>query len=741
MWYLASLFVLIVLLSFCAMIGIAVCRLLPFRIRPYATFAFAPLLGLSVLVVVATAAAWISGFQTWVCLPATIALVLAALRLSGNPGKSLKAAAGVSAYAFFPSLAWFFCILRFEAFNPFQDEFIYITHAQWLQSHPFRETVKLSENFPGLAHIATNQILGFRIGASCVLGWVQAACGVQWSYLLYPAVVVLAMIGGAWALAGSAFFVVRRGRFICLLGGAAIVTTFNGFSFGAHNGFLPQTFGAALGFATLSLLGMYMSVIRRRRPVVPRQLIPGALLAAATVFSYPEFAMFLAIAVMIFLAGCVLLRLGRPTTIARFALVLCLLTVAILNLELIRTFRSLFNDANAVVGSPVLWAPIQYLAHACGLLSGAWEGGFWVFYYPLLTGMALLLFIAAAVLLLVRYRRRLRFEAMAPALCLTGLCFLAILYFRYFKASPWPVGVGQSWSQFKLTQWVSIFVLFILVCGLAAVKYASRWAQYLVIAWLLVWQLDGLGLNYWMADLRTRYLRDEAGRSYGPFEAYRQICDSPVLKPDDPVVLQLGPEHFKSRELFVYFWPTRPLISDWENDVYFATLLKGNARSAQPSMWTVELSPPGPLKLTEQRAGRFSLLRPPLKQVQLVQATGGYDEETDSANNTLRWTAQRLVYHFKTTGAGPLRWRANFTYLPASPGRRLRILIDEGTPWVLQSLEMQNTWTQVVSMPFEVRPGEFNLIFECDQPPVPLGNGDPRTASFLIKNLELNPVE
>ena len=379
MWYLASLFLLIALLSSCVIVGTAVCRLLPRRIRPYATFAFAPLMGLAVFVLLATATAWISGFHTWFCLPSTIALVLVALRLSGNPAKALKPAAAVSAYAVLPSLGWFFSLLRYEAFNPFNDALAYLTHAQWLQTHPFRETVKLSENYPGLANIISNQVQGFRIGASCVLGWVQAACGVQWSYLVYPAVVTLAMVGGAWALAGTAFFVVRRGRLLCLLGGAAIATTFNGFSFGADTGFFHQTYGTALGFATLSLLGMYVVVMRRRQPILPHQLIPGALLAAATVFSYPEFAPFLALAAAAFLAGAVLLRLARPTTVARFALVLCLLTAALVNLELIRTFRSLFNDSSRAGRQPgcvdTYQVPGPYLRFPGGRL-GRWRLGF-----------------------------------------------------------------------------------------------------------------------------------------------------------------------------------------------------------------------------------------------------------------------------------------------------------------------------------------------------------------------------
>ncbi len=41
--------------------------------------------------------------------------------------------------------------------------------------------------------------------------------------------------------------------------------------------------------------------------------------------------------------------------------------------------------------------------------------------------------------------------------CLAGLLSAALFYFRYFVASPFPIGHGQSWSQFKLAEWAFPF--------------------------------------------------------------------------------------------------------------------------------------------------------------------------------------------------------------------------------------------------------------------------------------------
>ena len=420
-----------------------------------------------------------------------------ALRLCGNPVTAFKVAGGASLFGALASAGWFFTVIRFEAFNPYNDAFIYLVHAQWLQTHPFREAIRISEYHPALTQVAVYQIQGFRMGASFLFGWVQGAFGVDWSYLVYPAVMLLPMVAGALALAGTAFFVVHRGRLVCLLGGAALITTFNRFSFGAFNGFLPQTYGVVLGFGSLGLIGMYMARLQRGETIRPRGLLPGALLLAATLFCYPEFAPFLAIAAAVCVAGeALLVCRARASAILQFALLLCLFTIALVNLELSRIVQSVSIEAKAVVGGPVLWTPVQFLAHASGLLSGAWEDGVWVFFSSVLTQVLLLLFLGSSSALLIRYRKKLRLEGLAPALGLIAACVLAFLYFRYVRISPWSQGIGQSFSQFKLSNWVSIFVIFTLVCGVASAKYGPRWMQYVALGWLLIWQADKDLSNY-----------------------------------------------------------------------------------------------------------------------------------------------------------------------------------------------------------------------------------------------------
>ena len=43
--------------------------------------------------------------------------------------------------------------------------------------------------------------------------------------------------------------------------------------------------------------------------------------------------------------------------------------------------------------------------------------------------------------------------------------------YRYGSPSPWPTGTGQSWSQFKIANWVSAFCM--VLVGLSVLQAAK----------------------------------------------------------------------------------------------------------------------------------------------------------------------------------------------------------------------------------------------------------------------------
>jgi hypothetical protein len=743
MWYLGCLFILVVVLAACSVTGAALCRILPFRIRAHATAGLAPLVGLAVFVLLATAVGWMGiGFRTWISFPLSAAVVLTALWFSEDLGKTLRNAAQASAFAVVASAGWFFSIIRYQAFNPYDDAFTYLVQAQWLQRHPFREIVRPSGQYPAWTQVATYQALHLRMGASFFFGWVQAAFGVDWSYLVYPVIMVLPLVVGALAVAGMALFTVRKGRVVCFLGAAAGATTFNGFSFGTLLGFMPQSYGIAFAFGGLGFLGMYIYCLKRDGFVPTRALIPGAMVLSALLFCYPEITPLILIAALIYLLIELLLNAGHVRGVVSLVGRLALAIVLITNAEIVRAFKSVVVQAKAVVGGPVVWTPLQFLGHAAGFLSGAWDGSLWAFYSAYLTEAVVLLFLMGSSAVLFRYRRRIRFAVLGPAMSVLAVSICAWLYFRYLSPSPWNVGIGQSWSQFKISNWASLFLLFVLTCAAALASRGNRLRMTIVLGGLLLWEGGGLAANYVMADYRTRAFRQETGFDYAPFSSYLQMRAVAGLAAQEPIFLDLGGQHHKNREMLTYFLTDRPVVSDWSDDGYLFPMLPEAERTyrIQPSMWIITSTNAGRLRAGEQRVGTLGLLRAASLRTQLIQVVGGYAQENAGASSW-KWTPHRLEYRYQVLGADPLRIRARFTYLPASSGRHLRMEVSESTPRTIETIAMQPTWTTVTAPSFEVHSSEFSLTFESDEPPIRLGPADSRTAGFLIKDLSLEAVE
>lgn len=730
-------------LSACSLTGTALCQLLPCKIRVQAASAYAPLVGLAAFVLLATAIGWAGfGFKTWICLPLTVAVVGAALRFCHDRAAAFTAAAKASAFAILASIGWFLSVIRFQAFNPYNDAYTYLVQAQWLQNHPFREMVRPSGQYPAWTQIALYQTLHLRMGASFLLGWVQAAFAADWSYLVYPVVMAFPLIAAALAVAGTLRLAVGSGSVISWLCGAVILTTLNGFSFGTLLGFLPQTYGIAFAFAGLCLLGMYVWSLRQGDVIRPLALFPVALVFSALLFSYPEIAPLVLIATFVNLLIQLWLTPSLNRSFIRLAAGVSLAVLLVANAEVLRVAESLRIQANAVVGGPVVWTPLQFVAHASGFLSGAWDGSYWTFRSATITELAVSLLLTATCVVLIRYRHELQWEPICPAPIVIGVGTAAWLYFRYVSKSPWTEGVGQSWSQFKISNWTSVFVLFLVTCAIALASRRGAILRSLAILALLLWQASGLAWNYVLADYRTRPFRNETGFNQAPFDSYYKIRSVARLAGREPIYLDLGGQHHKNRQMLTYFLSDRPVISDWSDDGYLFPMLPQADRTYQlePSMWLIRPASAGSLDSGEQRIGTLSFLRASAVRTQLLAVAGGYMPEM-AAGSSWEWTAHKLEYRYRVLGTPSFRVRARFTYLPASPGRHLRVQVSGSNLQTLETLAMQPAWTPVTVPPFEVRSAEFSVVFESDEPPIRLSSSDPRVAAFLIKDLTLEIVE
>ncbi len=588
MWFLLS------LLSVCAVVAgltgpgsLVVDACLPFRQRPAARLFLSPLLGLALLLLPATLLGWFGGgFRWWICLPLTLGLVSAGRwRRTLSRHGSIRQAATLAAFCALASFPLLGQIFLCRAFDPFNDAFFYLVQAQWLQGHGFAETVQPSGFYPAWAQVATFQQTSLRMGPSFLLGWWQAAAGVPWSYQAYPAAASLMLVMGGLAVGGAVLAVCPGWRRAAWLAALIAAVGRNGFAYGPTFGFLPQTCGLAFAAGTLALRGLEMA-----SPVPPtlgpirqrlRAGFPLALLAAAVVFCYPEAFPFLVAA---WLASHTL-HPTFPRSFAEWRVCFArtwptaLLVVSLVNVEWVRVWEALRIQAHVVAGFPVDWPPWEFAAHSLGLRAPYFAARAWLWHVRWFHCLLTLPFVAGFAWLLCPQKNAVKTlrsqpQALLPlALQLAGFA-AAFAWFRYAVANPWPQGLdghppglGQTWSQFKLSTWASLAAVALTVGGLLAV--ARRW-QVLATGLLLVWAVTELAWSVHGLGHPTRAFRHAVGVSADPFAKLLTLRDVLAAVPkDDVVYLDFQGDDFeslKTRELPVYFLSDRRLAGNWAAD-------------------------------------------------------------------------------------------------------------------------------------------------------------------------------
>jgi hypothetical protein len=739
MWYFGCLLVLIVSLWWCDIIGRAVGRLAPVRMQPFLRAAYAPVLGLAVFTLVATIAGWLSrGFLTEICLPISVIFLLAALAGLPEPAQYLRRAAFLAVVAVLTSAPLLLPVLRYEAFNPYNDTFTYLVHAQWLQTNGFMNTPAPSLERPVLSQVHLFRAIGGPMGVSFLFAWLQATFHLPWSYLAYPAIVALAVAACSIAVGGSLLLIPGVNRQLVLLTGLVLALTFNGFTYAAAHGFLPQTFGLTFALAGMQLLAASYIFSGRTPHSSYRAVLLPALVFAALTFSYHPLVLPVGAAIVVWLAASAVACRRHVLRLARYVALCGLLIALLVNFEILRVWKTTPLWMKVVVGQPVLWNPPEFVAHALGFLAGPWDQNQWIFKYASLSLLCLLIALLASARGLLHARLRPGSLAVSLPLCTVLVMSVGFCYYRWLTPSPWNIGVGQSWSQLKLTHWASPFALLILCAGLASLTVGSRRLRIGVGVFLACWSTWGLVQHYRLADLRTRDLRRETGYDSSPFLAFHQLRQLAQTLSPPLIYVELGIQYNRLREMIAYFLWDRPLMSTWWDDPYFASSLKPNpdaTSAARAQAWLIVPAQEGEAPTGKQVLGGFALRTPGSNTFRLRNVVGGYAEERQG-RNAWRWTAKRLEYTFDLIGTPPARVVLHFAYLPATTPRTLRISVEDDSPRLLQTVSMQPGLNSFVTRPFTIGSASFRVIFETDQEPVRLGT-DPRLLSFLIKNLRV----
>lgn len=733
MWYFGCIFLLIILVTIITIIGRPLCETLPFRFRSSAKFLLSPVIGLSILMLTATACEWLFRATPYLCIPVTLLLTAVAFCFDRNKSSLLKHLSVLWGYTTLSSGTLLFNLLRYDCFNPFNDTFTYLVHSQWLQQHPYREPALLSGLLPALTQVDLYQSQGLRMGASFVFAWIQGLFGITWSYLVYPVSVNLPLIVGSLVI-GYCAGLNSRGRYKPLLVALFSTVSFNGFAFGTLFGFLPQTYGIAFSMGALVLLGVENTRLREMKTWREAFLhaIPCALLFSSLVFSYSEMAPFAVFAFLLASSAYYLFERDCLHGMIMFSSALLVEVALLLNVEMIRACRAILLQSKVVVGGPVDWSIIDFAAHALGFRAGIGDHSSWLFGSPVISLLVPALLLAALFL----NRKKLiskRFLPLLPCIVFIAVSGVFFIYYRYGMPSPWPIGKGQSWNQFKIANWVSAIAM--IPVGLAVLQ-ATKKAYYsrVLVLLLLFSTLVGVYRNYSLADNRTRAFRDEVG-SQTPYTELISLSNytKKFFRPDQKIYLELKNNHHKLRQMVTYFLWDFELTSDWSDDAYLCgvpTAPLSNSTSL------IKFSNQNDLRSLTPTFGNLAFTETPNCIARLKTVEGGYDLETNDKGSWWYWTPNALNFQYEFEGAQkPESLSIQFQYLCKS-SRSIKVVIqspDSSKEFIIQS---RGGWQ---SYETEVRSSSNKLAisFTSPDPAERLSETDERMAKFLVKDLQV----
>jgi hypothetical protein len=741
MLYFGTLLVAQVMVFLIAVVGLRIADLLPPRLRPLGRFYFSPLFGLALFMLLATVHGWLAPFKSWMVLVEAFPLLFLALYLEKRKRILLPYLFTLALFSLVSSTTVLFPLLRFDAYNPFNDTFTYLVHGQWLQQHAFSTPAVPSGHYPALTQVAQYQGAGHRMGASFFLAWVQAAFGLKWSYYAYPAAVSLPLIAGSLAVGGAVQLVVPGQRLISILAAAAMATFFSGFAFGSVYGFFPQTFGLAFAVGGVALLGGLLAQSRRGYDLGKGFLntLPVALIFAALALCYNDLLPFVVAGTGSFL---VLLLIFSPSKMKEVLVPVLILvgeTILLINFEFIRILQNFLHtvlgvgSGTHVIGWPVLWSPWEFLAHAFGFKSPV---GWWLGHETAIQA-ALALILVLLLLFLWRFRNGSSHSLYLHLLVVLFLT-LGFLYFRYFAKPPSPAETGHTFLQFKVAKWASPFCFVLMGATLAYGYKKFRRGAKIFPAFLLLCVLSAVGSNYRMAGQITDHFLGEVGYNRSAYSGLLHLRELVMNITSDAVIyLDLGAVHHKLRQMIAYVLMDRKLAANYSDDGYILGKLPPDQRvipftSAQ---WVIGyIQGKGGQTLQEPRAGNLILKKRPNYLITLLSVNGGYSRETEG-DSWWHWTSHSLEFEYQVSGLLK-NIQLRFVYMPATDDRDLQVIIKAKKESKVD-IKMKGGWNEFTTPPIPIDDSRVTIRFVSPEKAIRISERDPRFMSFLIRNLEL----
>lgn len=743
----------IAILSMATLIGRAWSGILPYRFRAHARFYLAPALGLAVLTIIASLIGRILPLGNSVVVPwLVIVLLLWAFSLEPNKNRLFSHVLIVSIFGIACGVSLLVPLFVYGAFNTHNDAFTYLAHSDWLQLHSFGETIAPENVTPLTTQIALYQQAGFRMGGSFLLALFQSLLNLQWSFQVYPAVIISALTVCCLAIGfplAQALRPMRRNIRLALL--ALPAFSLGGLVFGANMGFLPQTLGLALGGSLLFMVGplfKWVAYTKATWQTICKSALPGSILFSGAVFAYSELAPFLLVSIVG--TGFILaFRFKAWRKLFVYGLVLFGFSILLLNTELIRAYAALRTQSGSVVGSPVEWSLLGFVAHAFGIHGGAWDMYQWtnpVNIEANLFTKGLILFGLLTGLLLFRIRSIWHATLngiLMPTVAILAVFAAGILYFRYFVPSPFPKGVGQSWNQFKLADWAHPFIMAVVLLAITSLRpRLSKLFNGTVIALLMI----GILFTTISSIIRIRpliqYYKDvsDLNRFYLEFrKTVLATCPS-----NAPIYLALGGEHLKFRQMATLYLYDRDIRSDWMDDVYIYHHLPKERRTQELTLGSCVVEPISQDGWVSQGAtiGLFQVGILDRGNIQISSINGTYGRESDG-QNWWHWVEHKVIFelHPQFVSKNATQTKLNFEYgTLGSQTLTLRLIRRDGSSSEIILPDKSFPPTIYEQVFDEVPTDLISISIETDGKASKLGDSDARMAAFIIRNVKITPV-
>ena len=731
--------------------------LLPARLRPAARFYLAPALGLAFLTVAASLVGrWLPLGNGIVAASLSLVPLIWAWLHDPHKRRALVHALCNSLFALASGVTILAPLLVYGAYNAHNDAFTYLAHSGWLQDHPFSDIIEPGLVTPLTTQIAMYQHFGFRMGGSFLLALVQSAFGLQWAYPAYPAVIIAAVFSSCLSFGFPLAPSLRRfdrGKRLLLLCLPAF--GFGGLVFAGNYGFLPQTVGMTFAGSLLFLSGPVLRWVstlgRGLTAAVFKPAILSALLLSAVTFAYSEFVPFLGLAIAV-VAIITMVQTGKWWPVIAYGLAVLVFSLFLLNLEIFRAYTALKLQAGAVVGTPVDWTLIGFVAHALGVHGGAWDAFQWTLPSADWASYGGGLLATAILAAFVVYGARTTLKAartpfLLPIATMLVILALGLLYFRYGVASPFPVGIGQSWSQFKLADWahpfLSVFILLALLIPLSRLK-AHRGKT---MTALFVIGLLGAGA---VAIERVRPVAKSYGSVRDVSRFYRDIREAVLTScpPEAPVYLSLGDRDQKFRQITALYLPDRQLLADWKGDDYVQAWLPESERRRElaSGQCIVERQSPDQVSSGGRRVGAFTV-GPLAEEGRIrIRSVEGAHEQESNGKDWWRWVEHEAIFELQPllVVGDAERTRVTFTYQTRGPQTITLVLeagnADENHKASSLVIESSGEAPEVFNQVLNVRPADIRrLRITTDGIASPLPAPDPRSAAWRIQNLHFKP--